>query len=155
MCICVHVFRHLCTHKHLHCVHFGCMPRFDAYNKEGQSTFRVETTTAIITEGSSQPTTSSGGSESDASFMRLLQTNTNASSTELPSNEESSLNELVSKIIVTDDKVAKVVKAMQAEQISPPQRPGEEQTVEDSFSLYMKLIKPLQFSKFHKSDFMR
>ncbi|KAL5464129.1 hypothetical protein EMCRGX_G033096 [Ephydatia muelleri] len=93
--------------------------------KTYQKTAGVETTTAIITEGSSQPTTSSGGSEPDASFMRLLQANTNASSTELPSNEESSLNELVSKIIVTDDKVAKVVKAMQAEQISPPQGPGE------------------------------
>ena len=117
----------------------------DVYDKEGPSTFRVETTT-IITEGSSQPTTSS---ESDVSFMRRLQTmsNHNASSAELPSNEESSLNELVSKIIVTDDKVARVVRAMQAEQTSPPQRLGEEQAVEDSFSLYMKLIKPLQFSK--------
>ena len=62
----------------------------------------------------------------EANQMRLLCAcfRTNASSTELPSNEESSLNELVSKIIVTDDKVAKVVKAMQAEQISPPQRPS-------------------------------
>ena len=61
--------------------------------------------------------------------------------------EESGLNELVSKIIVTDSKVAGVVRAMQAEQVSPPQRPGDEQTVDNSFSSYMKLIKPLQFSK--------
>ena len=105
---------------------------------------------ALGTVSISQPPTSS------TSFMHLpwSMSNHNASSAELPSNEESGLNELVSKIIVTDDKVARVVRAMQAEQTSPPQRLGEEQAVEDSFSLYMKLIKPLQFSKIHSSPIL-